>query len=272
MAVSMYFGLPGSGKTTMLAYLAKKNMYRYRYIYSNVRINMPGVTYIDNECIGKYDLSYSLVLVDEAALFANNRDYKNFSAQLLEFINKHRHYHVDIVFFTQRYNGVDINIRSLTVNLYYIYKTRFWGRWITKCYPIAYGIQIPDSKSAGDKLGEIVEGYSKPHLLVRLFARRIWRPKYYAYFDSWEAEPLPPLPGKYPVSPKPPRKREPNIILQYFSKTFILLRWRWTQSNTKPGFPIGCPGSFWLVRRHMCCGVLTYARGHIRRQQGNTGV
>lgn len=224
MAVSMYFGLPGSGKTTMLAFLAKKNMYRYQYIYSNVRINMPGVTYIDNECIGKYDLSHALILIDEAALFANNRNYKNFSGQLLEFMNLHRHYKTDIVLFTQRYNGVDVNIRALTVNLYYIYKTRLLGKWITKSYPIAYGIQIPDQKNAGEKLGEIVEGYSKPNWLVRLFARRIWRPKYYKYFDSWEAKPLPELPPAYPVSPKPPKHKEMPFVVQYFNKMVILLR------------------------------------------------
>ncbi len=31
------------------------------------------------------------------------------------------------------------------------------------------------------------------------------------------------------------------------NKIFILLRWRWTQSNTKPGFPIGFPGPFCLL-------------------------
>lgn len=40
-------------------------------------------------------------------------------------------------------------------------------------------------------------GYKKPPLLARLFAKRLFRPLYYKYFDSWENDPLPPLPEQY---------------------------------------------------------------------------
>ena len=74
-----------------------------------------------------------------------------------------------------------------------MYKTPVLGRWISKYYRIPYGIIIPDphSKNSGEKLGDIVQGYCKPGFFQRLFCHRIWRPKYYRYFDSWEAPKLP---------------------------------------------------------------------------------
>ena len=58
MAVSLYFGLPGCGKTTLMTSMAIKSVRskRYKNVYCNVRISVPGVIYIDNECIGKFNL------------------------------------------------------------------------------------------------------------------------------------------------------------------------------------------------------------------------
>lgn len=199
MAVSLFFGLPGSGKTTVLAKLALDAIKRgkYEYVYSNVHLNIPGVTIIDNDCIGKYELHDCLLLIDEATLFADSRDYKKFDRGRLEYFLEHRHRNADIVLFTQQWDGVDRKIRVITDRVYYVYKGLWTRKWISSYYRIPYGIVIPDPKRGGDKLGEIVQGYSKPPLLVRLFATRIYRPKYYKYYDSWELDPLPPLPATY---------------------------------------------------------------------------
>lgn len=199
MAISLYFGLPGCGKTTWLTKLAldavKKG--KYQYIYTNVHINVPGITYIDNECIGQYELENCLLLIDEATLFADSRDFKNFSKGRLEYFLEHRHRCADIVLFTQQWDGVDRKIRVITDRVYYVYKGIILGRWFSSCWRVPYGILFPDPKKTGEKLGEIVQGYSKPPALTRLFAQRIFRPRYYKYFDSWELEKLPPLPASY---------------------------------------------------------------------------
>lgn len=201
MAVSLYFGLPGCGKTTMVAKLAVDALSddRYTYIYTNVHVNIPGVTYIDNECIGKYELRDCLLLIDEATLFADSRDFKNFSKGRLEYFLEHRHRNTDIALFTQQWDGVDRKIRTITDRVYYIKKGLILGHWFSSCYRIPYDIIIPDSKKAGggEKLGEIIQGYCKPPLHRRLFCQRIYRPKYYSYFDSWELNPLPDLPNTY---------------------------------------------------------------------------
>lgn len=166
-------------------------------MYTNVHINVPGVTFIDNDVIGTYELENCLLLIDEATLFADSRDFKNFSKGRLEYFLEHRHRCADIVLFTQQWDGVDRKIRVITDRVYYVYKGFFTGRWISSCWAVPYGILFPDPKKTGEKLGEIVQGYSKPPFLNRVFAKRIFRPKYYKYFDSWELERLPDLPSKY---------------------------------------------------------------------------
>lgn len=203
MAISLYFGLPGSGKTTLLAKLAYDAVRKGKYasVYCNVWLNIPGVTYIDNDCIGKYALFNSLLLIDEATLFADSRAYKTFDKGKLEFFLLHRHYNTDIVLFTQQWDGVDRKIRVITDRVYYVYKGMFTGRWISKCYRIPYGIIIPDPKKGSEKLGEIIQGYARPPWYVRMFATIIYRPKYYPYFDSWDLNPLPNLPNTYEPIP-----------------------------------------------------------------------
>ena len=200
MSVSLYFGLPGAGKTSILAYHAKKGVKnpRYDHVWTNASINMPGVTNIPNDAIGKYQLENGLLLIDEATLFADSRAYKTFDQGKLEYFLLHRHYNVDIVLYTQQWDGVDRKIRVITDRVYYVYKTRILGHWISNYYRIPYGIVIPDpKKGSGEKLGEIIQGYSKPPWYIRIFATRVYRPPLYKYFDSWEKKPMQPVPATY---------------------------------------------------------------------------
>lgn len=201
MSVSLYFGLPGAGKTTLMAYFALEGVKskRYRHVYGNVRMKIPGYTYIDNDCIGVYDLSNCLLLIDEATLFADSRAYKSFDKGKLEYFLEHRHFNCDIKLFTQQWDGVDRKIRVITDRVYYVFKGKLLGHWITTYYRIPYGIIIPDphKDKSSEKLGEIIQGYCKPNLLIRILAPKLYRPNYYRYFDSWERRELPALPEKY---------------------------------------------------------------------------
>lgn len=197
--ISLYFGLPRCGKTTLLARFASRSCRKGITVYGNIPLAVPNYIYIDNSCIGKYMLQDCLILIDEGTLFANSRNYKTFSDELTSFFLLHGHYRADIIIFTQQWDGLDKRIRVITDKVYYVYKPPILGRWITRFYRVPYGIIIPDpKKSDSEKLGEIVQGYCKPSFFQRvLFGGRIFRPRYYKYFDSWDAPELPPLPEQY---------------------------------------------------------------------------
>lgn len=235
MAVSLFFGLPGCGKTTiltMLAFQALKSK-KYKHVYTNVELLIPGVTYIDNDAIGKYELEHALILIDEATLYADNRDYASFSKSKITYFLEHRHFNVDIYLFTQQWDGVDRKIRVITDRVYYVYKSVLFGWFLSEYYRIPYGVIIPDPKDGNQKLGEIIQGYCKPNLLIRLFSHKCFRPAYYKYFDSWtRPKGFSPLPSYYQPHGEFVDSDYVNDLNEYlylmkrkkWNKTVILLR------------------------------------------------
>ena len=192
--ISLYFGLPGCGKTTLMVKHAIKGLKKYSHVYCNVAINVPGVIYVHNSEIGNKMIVDGLLLIDEASIFADSRDFKNFSKEQVKFFLLHRHYGLTIELFTQQWDGVDRKIRVITDKCYYIYKPKLFSG-LSCYYRIPYGIIIPDPRKdkSSEKLGEIVQGYCKPNFLIRLFCHRLRRRPYYKYFDSWAAPELPSL-------------------------------------------------------------------------------
>lgn len=186
---------------TKFAYKAVKSR-KYKNVYVNFPIQIDGVTRIYWSDIGNYNLHDGLVLLDEASVGAiSNRSFGNKSKKtdndrIVEWFCMHRHANCDVFLFTQRWDGVDAQIRKgLLDRVFYIWKPLLTGFWKSKYYRIPYDIIIPDEKHGnGEKLGEIVQGYCKPSLFGRIFCGSVWRPRYYKYFNSWIMPPLPELP------------------------------------------------------------------------------
>ncbi len=120
----IYFGVPGSGKTTFAAYLAKKRLKRHKKVFSNVAIK--GTHAIEPLTdIGVYDISNGLLIIDEAGIEYNNRDFKTFSKNALKFYKYHRHYNVDVAIFSQDFADMDLKLRKLSTCLYLVKKSFF---------------------------------------------------------------------------------------------------------------------------------------------------
>lgn len=197
--IARVFGLPGSGKTTMLTAWALQVIKsgNYENVFANVHLAIEGVTYVPFDCFGTYEMS-GIYFVDEATINCGDRDWKGFSKAKIKYLMEHRHHGLDVVFFSQEADGMDKKIRSITDKVYYVYKGCWLGRWITKVVRVPYTIVWPNGTSdGGENAGRILMGYVKPPFLNRLFAKTIVRKKYYPYFDSWECEKLPPLPDTY---------------------------------------------------------------------------
>lgn len=196
--IARVFGLPGSGKTTMLAMWALQAVKsgRYKNVYANVHLAIVGVAYVPFDMFGTFELRDCIYFVDEATINCGDRDWKGFSKSKIKYLMEHRHHNCDVVFFSQEADGMDKKIRSITDRVYYVYKTFWTGRWVSKAVRVPYTICWPTGKNdSGENAGRILMGYIKPPLLNRIFAKRIYRKQYYQYFDSWECVRLPELPN-----------------------------------------------------------------------------
>lgn len=196
-----FFGLPGAGKTSLISYYAALEQARidcgiskYKYVYTNVKLNVRGVRYIPNikDFMGKKDLSYGVLLLDESTLMFNSRKWKSFEDEILEFFVLHRHYKVDVYLFSQRVDSDDLNIRALFDRIYLIRKGIFLRDW-SYCIRIPHGIAFSKSADGKDEYGDIIQGYKKPHILLRLLSHRLYLPACYDSFDSFDAPELPKL-------------------------------------------------------------------------------
>lgn len=118
----VYFGVPGSGKTTMAAKLTQKYLKRGEKVYSNVPIL--GAYKIDVlEDIGTYSVSDGLLIIDEAGVEYNNRQYKSMSYKTIKFYKYHRHFNIDVVVFSQAYDDMDITLRRLATRFHLLKKS-----------------------------------------------------------------------------------------------------------------------------------------------------
>lgn len=182
-----YFGLPGCGKSTFLAKIARKYIQQGITVYVLNSQPVEGCRLINFNDLGAFDMSGSVILLDEISLFADNRDYKMFSDKLKTFMILHRHYHCDIIWFTQQYDGVDRKIRELTTCLYYVRSSGLFS----------YAVRINRFITIDKERQQIIVGYKLPNIFAYLFGwlnrsiQLCFRPKYYRYFDSYDAPKLP---------------------------------------------------------------------------------
>lgn len=172
------FGLPGSGKSTYLAKLAKQYIKKGYKVYSNFYIE--GCYELDFDDLGVHDYSDCIILIDEISLFCDCRAWKNFTKEMVYFWTNHRHYNIDLICYcSQSYADCDKKIRNLTDSLYYI-KSGLFGFSVVRQIDKVFDVD-----------NEIKEGYQ----LVG-FPSLVFRRRYYKMFDSFVRRPLPPNTAK----------------------------------------------------------------------------
>lgn len=203
--VNVYFGIPGSGKTTYAAYLAKvashqtlaykieqkfSNNAIVKFLFRNARqpldvySNVPilGTYSIDPKSdLGFFMVSDGKVIIDEASIEYNNRNFKTLPVETIKFFKLHRHYHTSIDVFSQSFDDMDITLRRLA-NSYFLVKKSLFPYFI-KVKKIYRKIGIDENT----------------HQLTDLFNfglpflddQYVFMPTLWKMFDSYDAPELP---------------------------------------------------------------------------------
>ncbi|MDE6670643.1 MAG: ATP-binding protein [Ruminococcus sp.] len=183
--ISGIFGLPGSGKSLLLGFIAQRavngkninyhslvlgSIRKYKYVYTN--FSCQGCYKLDYEKLGILNYSDCLILVDEIMLLSDSRDYKKFTDNLKFFYSEHRKSNCDFIYASQSYDDVDKKIRNRTQQLYYV------DNWFLEFSRVRRIVNYFDVSN-----GKINEGYIYAPAITDF---HFWRPKYYKNIDSYE--------------------------------------------------------------------------------------
>lgn len=190
--VTVFVGLPGSGKSTFAAAITSQVLSLQKKgknikVFSNVPI-LGAFEYNFRQDFGHFEeFKDSIIILDEAGLDACNRNWKdNLDDESLEFLKKIRHANSKLICFSQTWDDFDVKIRDLTGMLYILRRSIIPG--FTVSIPVFKKIDVDEETH------EFKELYFKDHPILRLFTSvRIFRKKYYKMFDSWD---MPTLPSK----------------------------------------------------------------------------
>lgn len=226
--ICTYFGSPGVGKTTLACKKAKMNHKRYANTYCNFYNTVPGCGTADLHDLGEWSFpDSSYIAVDEAGIEYNNRAYKKLNQTTIAWFKKHRHYKCDVDVFSQSWDDMDVTIRRLSNQLWYMYKI---GPW-TLCRRVYKRVTVDKTTQ------QIIDGYKMAHMLWLLIWPLQWcgifdkkftltfRPFYYKYFDSWSTDSIPrrDFPVYNPIQPKKEKGRGVQVITTYYEKTCAFL-------------------------------------------------
>lgn len=205
--LEVYFGVPGSGKTTLAAYFTKQankqawpvtwaNKHpqnklalwilssrfwkRRRGVYSNVPIT--GAFKLDPQRdIGKVMLCDGEVIIDEAGIEYNNRNFKAFPPDAIYWYKYHRHYECSVKVFSQSYEDMDITLRRLAQNYYVVKKSL-----IPFCIVFR---RIKRKVGIDDNTHQIIDKYY--FMPLGLGSKWIFCPPLWKLFNSYSRKELP---------------------------------------------------------------------------------
>lgn len=188
----LFFGSPGCGKTTLAVAMILKDRKRkhpqYDFHYANFNTSI--ARKCDLNALGEWTFpEHSYVACDESGVEYNSRMFKKLPAATMEYHKEHRHYKIDIDFFSQSWHDTDLVIRDLVEEVWHLKKI---GPW-TLCRRIKKRVDIDEEKH------QPADMYYKVKLIKRFLPFPfndfsffvIFRPKYYKYFNTHERKDLP---------------------------------------------------------------------------------
>lgn len=185
--LTFIFGRKGSGKST---YMVKRMLIDQKHgwkVYTNmIDVNIPGVRFFDvnslTQCVPE---PHSAVYIDEGGLIWDNRNFKNFDKGYTEYFKLQRKYKNKVVINSQSFD-IDLKIRQLTDSM--ILVTNFGG-FLSIGRPIIRSITL--TQPTGEQESRIADSLRFDKFWRWKFT---WLPRYFKWFDSFEAPARRPVP------------------------------------------------------------------------------
>lgn len=180
------FGKKGSGKSTLMVREILKHQKKGWICYTDLNVNIPGVRHFNASDLAKCTPEEnSFVCVDEAGIIFDNRNFKNFDSGFTFWFKLQRHYKCKIMLNSQSFD-IDKKIRDVTDSM--ILQSNI-GNIISVSRPIIMNTHLVESTAESDS--RIAEDLKFDHIWRWKF---YFMPKYFKYFDSFDAPYRPPLP------------------------------------------------------------------------------
>lgn len=165
--ITVYFGSPGSGKTTMACRELKKYNRDY-FTFANFGCKCADFDNVDLSGLGNWTFPEgSYISIDEAGIEYNNRKFKSLPIETIKWFKLHRHYKCDISVWSQSWEDMDVTIRRLADRLFYI----------KKLGPFTLIRRVYKRVTVDKEKEQIIDGYRMNHMLYLLL-----KPLYYASF------------------------------------------------------------------------------------------
>lgn len=181
------FAKKGQGKSTYLTKVALQHLRRGWTVYSTEPI--PGCFKIEPKDIGYFEFKpHSLVVVDEAGLIWDNRDFRNFKPEVRDFFVLQRHRHLRVIMCSQSFN-VDAKVRSLADSMYLLekkFRVFSYGKRILKMLDI---VEADGSQNSESRIVDQLK-FDTPLLFWAGSRTLTFIPAWTKYFDSFTAPPL----------------------------------------------------------------------------------
>ena len=212
----MVFGLPGSGKSTLCAEIVrqvklwnigtklKKRFDQFISCFCNfpvrdaLRVSRDMIGCVDFRSLipgysspGDPHAGRALLLLDEASTVyfkrnamagrgsgSSKSDPDKFRNEENKFHSMHRHYKTMEIFFAQSWDGVDIRLRELSTDLFYVEPSRI--RPFIKIRKIDKIFSISEDHQP-------IDGYD----FVKFSSRYVYAPRAWKLFDTYDAPKLP---------------------------------------------------------------------------------
>lgn len=179
--ITCFVGSPGSGKSSTAQYIILDCLKKNKKVWSNMPFY--GAYKLDLDDLGKYELTKEgeegVLIIDEAGIAYNSREWKGLPKNVLEFLKYHRHYRLDVYFFSQA-DDMDRAIRSLSQQWYKIIKLPLLLNRFSALIPVEVQLVIKGGEWALDYV-------ANPNIFSWTYIPIY---KTWGFYDSFSRKPL----------------------------------------------------------------------------------